>query len=180
MQRANKMTITQLVTTAAALAIGLILPVFFHMVGALGPVFLPMHIPVLLCGLLCGWRCGLICGILTPLLSALLTGMPPLYPTGVIMMLEVGMYGLAGGLLMAKVRVKGRVYIAMIGAMLLGRIVLGVASTVLLGLAGTPYSFAAFLTASFVKALPGIAIQLAIIPPVFLLLQRVKVIRDAR
>lgn len=49
-----------LVGTALCIALGLILPQVFHLIGA-GPVFLPMHIPVLLCGLCFGWPFGLVC-----------------------------------------------------------------------------------------------------------------------
>ena len=47
----KKTTTVSMTGTALCMALGLVLPVLFHMVGA-GPTFLPMHIPVLLCGLL--------------------------------------------------------------------------------------------------------------------------------
>ena len=65
-----------LIFTALCMALGVVLPMAFHMIPNAGSVMLPMHIPVLLCGLVCGPVLGLICGIFTPVLSSLITGMP--------------------------------------------------------------------------------------------------------
>ena len=51
----KKMTITR-----CCIALGIILPMAFHMIPNAGSIFLPMHIPVLLCGILCGWQYGAI------------------------------------------------------------------------------------------------------------------------
>lgn len=160
------------VFTALCLAIGIIMPVYFHiMAPGIGSVFLPLHIPVLLCGLLCGAGCGGIAGFILPLLSSILTGMPPLYPVGAAMMLELCTYGVVSGLLHKKYNV----YVSLIGAMLAGRIVSGAANAVLLGFAGKSYSFEAFVLSSFVTALPGIAIQIVLIPVVVKILERAKI-----
>ena len=55
------------------LALAVLLPVGFHMLGVAGRIFLPMHIPVLLAGFLVGPYCGLIVGLIAPGLSFLLT-----------------------------------------------------------------------------------------------------------
>ncbi len=165
--------ILRLVTAALCLALGILLPIVFHAIGGAGAVFLPMHIPVLLCGLLCGPRLGALCGLATPLLSSAFTGMPPLYPIAVAMMLELAAYGLAAGLL----KKRFQVHPSLVGAMLAGRIVLGVANTLLLGFGGKPYSLEAFLAASFVTALPGIAIQLVLVPILYLALEKAGFVR---
>ena len=82
----NKTATQKLMTAALCLALGLLLPSMFHMIGA-GTVFLPMHIPVLLCGMLCGGAYGAAVGAIVPLLSSLLTGMPPIFPVAPAMML---------------------------------------------------------------------------------------------
>ena len=122
----------KLTATALCLALGMVLPSLFHMLGA-GQVFLPMHIPVLLCGLLCGWPYGAFCGLVLPLLSSL-TGMPPLYPTAIAMMFELCAYGAFTGLFHKKLR--WNVYPAMVLAMLIGRAVSGCANAILLGVGG--------------------------------------------
>ena len=43
-----------LIFTALCMALGVVLPMAFHMIPNAGSVMLPMHIPVLLCGLVCG------------------------------------------------------------------------------------------------------------------------------
>ena len=81
----KKPTTRDLILAALFVALGLLLPVMFHAIGA-GPVMLPMHIPVLLCGFICGWQYGAICGLIVPLLSSVITGMPPIFPTAPAMM----------------------------------------------------------------------------------------------
>lgn len=166
-----------LVITAFCLALCVVLPTAFHAIGA-GPAFLPMHIPVLLCGLLCGWQYGAVCGLIGPLLSSLLTGMPPLFPTLPAMMLELCAYGVLSGLFYRKLG--GSLYLALIGAMLGGRVVSGMANAVFLGIAGRPYGFSAFLTAAFATALPGILIQLAAVPLLVAALQKAGLAHNPR
>lgn len=134
-----------LVLTAFCIALCIVLPMAFHAIGA-GATFLPMHIPVLLCGLLCGWPFGAACGLIGPLLSSLLTGMPPAFPTLPAMMLELCAYGVLTGLFYRKLR--GNLYLSLIGAMLGGRAVSGIANAVLLGIAGKPYGFTVFFNLS--------------------------------
>ena len=153
-------------------ALGVVLPLALHGVPNAGSIFLPMHIPVLLCGLVCGPWYGLACGLLTPALSSLLTGMPPaayLPP----MLCELAVYGLVSGLLIRAVHTGKKplnLYIALIGAMLAGRIVFG-AMNALLFRAGA-YSLQVWLTAAFVTALPGIVIQIALLPALILTLEK--------
>ncbi len=165
----NQSKIKNLVGTGLCMALGLILPQLFHAIGA-GPVFLPMHIPILLCGLCFGWEYGLICGLITPFMSSILTGMPPLFPIGVGMMFELAAYGAIAGLLYRKFNLN--IYLALIGSMLVGRLVSGIASTFLFGLAGKAYGFQLFLMGAFVTGLPGIIVQLLIIPFLILALEK--------
>ena len=137
-----------------------------------------MHIPVLLCGLICGWPYGLACGVLAPLLSSLITGMPPMafLPS---MLCELAVYGFVSGLLMRFVKtgkLLADLYISLVGAMLLGRLVLGLLNAVLFR-AGE-YSVALWTTSAFVTALPGIVIQLAVIPVLVFALKKSKLIAE--
>ena len=166
----------KLVMAAMCAALGVVLPQAFHMVPNAGSVLLPMHIPVLLCGLACGWPYGLACGILAPLLSSLLTGMPPAayLPS---MLCELAAYGLVSGLMSQFIRLRSRtasVYVQLVSAMLAGRVVYGVVNALIFR-AGS-YSFQIFFTAAFVTALPGIILQLLVIPPILVLLQKARVL----
>ncbi len=164
----------EMVIAALCVALGIVLPVAVHGIPNAGSAILPMHLPVLLCGLLCGPAYGLACGILTPLLSSLITSMPPaaVLPS---MICELAVYGFAAGLLILVIRTGSQianVYLSLIGAMLIGRVVYG-AVNALIFRAGE-YSLEMWLTASFVTALPGIIIQLVLLPVVVLALRKAK------
>lgn len=164
------------IITAVCIALCVVLPQAFHAIPNAGSIYLPMHIPVLLCGLICGWPYGLLCGLAGPALSALITGMPP---AAVLpgMMVECGVYGLTAGLLMQLVRTKrlyADLYISLVAAMLLGRVVSGAAKALIFS-AGS-YSMASWVAGSFVTALPGIIIQLALLPGIVYALMRARLI----
>lgn len=150
----------QLVFAALCVSLGLVLPSFFHLFGGAGKVFSPMHIPALLCGFICIWRYGLLCGLVMPILSSAITGMPPLFPTGAAMALELATYGMVASMAYRRMGI----YPALITAMLAGRCVSGVANFLLLGLKGMPYGLETFISASFIVALPGIILHLLLIP----------------
>ena len=168
----NKMSMIKKLTLAAlCTALCVVLPIAFHKIPNAGQIMLPMHIPVLLCGLVCGWQSGLLCGILGPILSSTITGMPmaAILPS---MVVELGVYGISCGILMSLVRtgkLYGDLYISLILSMLAGRVVSGIAKALIFA-PGT--SFVAWATASFVTALPGIAIQLVVLPTLIVALTR--------
>ena len=166
-------TVKKTVISAMLIAIGVVLPLMFHSIPNAGRVFLPMHIPVLLAGIICGFPYGIITGILTPLLSHFTTGMPPaafLPP----MACELAAYGAVSSLLIKYARVKSiylNIYIALIGAMLFGRVFYGVLNALIFN-AGK-YSMGMWFSAAFVTALPGIAVQLVFIPVVVIALKKI-------
>lgn len=169
----------RIVLTGLCIALGVVLPLAFHAVPNAGSVLLPMHLPVLLCGLACGWVYGLGCGVIVPLLSSLLTGMPPAayLPS---MVCELAAYGLASGIMSSAVNIKRRtlgLYIQLIAAMLAGRVVYGIMNALIF--AAGQYSFSIWLTGVFVTSLPGIAIQLVLIPLIIIALRRAKLIGNA-
>lgn len=163
----------KIVFAALCIALGVALPAAFHGVPNAGNVFLPMHIPVLMAGLICGPWLGLAAGVLTPLLSCLISGMPPVayLPS---MLCELAVYGLVAGLLMRLIKVRFSVVLSLVGAMVAGRLVMGLLNALIFR-AGE-YGWAAWLTASFVTALPGIVIQLLLIPTVIFALKKAKLI----
>ena len=161
------------VLSGVFLALALALPFLTAGNPQLGNVFLLMHIPVLLCGFLCGGNWGLLCGFLAPLIRSLLFGAPKLFPTACSMALELAVYGLVCGWLYNRLPQKPfNLYICLAGALLLGRAASGIASAFFYGMAGVPYSFEIFMTAAFVTALPGIAIQFVLVPPITLITEK--------
>lgn len=163
------LSVKKLTAAALLLALGMALPTLIHSIGA-GPSMLPLHIPVLLGGLLLGAPCGAALGLLLPYLSSITSGMPPLFPTAVAMSLELCAYGVMTGILYRKLR--WNVYPALIVSMLLGRAVSGLANAFLLGVSGGAYTMQAFLSASFIAGLPGIALQIAAVPLLIILLEK--------
>ncbi|MBE6942244.1 MAG: ECF transporter S component [Ruminococcaceae bacterium] len=167
--------VKKLVFTAVCAALCLVLPMAFHSVPNAGTIFLPMHIPVLLCGLICGWPYGGVCGLIGPLISSLITGMPPaaMLPS---MMVECCSYGFVTGMLMRHVHTKHAVadlYISLVSAMVVGRVVAGFAKAWIFTPGVAPF---AWVTTSLVTGIPGIAIQLILMPMVVFALTRAKLI----
>lgn len=155
----------KLVLTAFFIALGMILPFITMQVPRIGNMLCPMHIPVILCGFLVGAPYGLIAGIILPLLRSLVFGAPPMMPTAVAMAVELGTYGLLTGLLYERLKEKKwGIYISLVSAMVLGRIVWGIAAMGLYGVMGNAFTFKIFLMQAFVNAIPGIIIQLVLIP----------------
>lgn len=169
--------IKKICITALCIALCCVLPMAFHAVG-LGSAFSPMHIPVLLCGLVCGWFYGGVCGIVGPILSSLLTSMPPTSML-VSMVPELLAYGLLTGLAMGLVRTKNMVadlYISLGTAMVLGRVVGGVAKALLYMGTGEAFTLAIWAGSYFVSAAPGIVCHLVLVPLLYITLAKAKLI----
>ena len=150
-----------MILAAVFLAAGMILPFFTAQIKEVGDSLLPMHIPVLLCGFVCGANWGLIVGLILPFLRSAVFSMPPIYPNAVWMSLELATYGFTVGFLYDRSK---KIYASLITAMIVGRIVWGVAKTVFLGLGGQMFTFHAFIVGGLLDAIPGIALQLILIP----------------
>jgi hypothetical protein len=156
------------VFTFVFVLLDVLVPWVCHQFHLAGPTFLPMHIFVLLAGLLFGWRAGLIVGFLTPLASYAVSGLPVLRILPQIVV-ELSTYGLVVGIIREKFNL--RPIWSLIGAMISGRLALGL--TVLsiylivgevyspLGVAANPLSV---VWAVINQGWPGIVIQLALIP----------------
>lgn len=170
----KKLDVKNFTLSAMFMAIGLILPLFTGQIPQIGNMLLPMHIPVLLCGLICGWQYGLTVGFVLPLLRYMIFGMPILFPTGIAMAFELAAYGLVIGWIYghSKWQCVVALYRSLIIAMLVGRVVWGVARTILMGFGGQEFSWAMFVTGGFVTAIPGIIVQLILIPVIMIALNR--------
>lgn len=169
----------KLTLSAMFFALGIVLPFWIGQIPAIGKVLLPMHIPVLLCGLIVGWRYGLAVGFLLPIVRGMLFGMPKLFPNGMAMAVELGTYGLVIGLVYGRFKVKTVVtlYQSLITAMIAGRLVWAVAEVVLLGVTGSSFTWQMFVAGAFLNAIPGIVLQLVLIPTVMMALNRANVIK---
>lgn len=163
----------KLVLSGFFLALGIVMPFLTAQVPSIGSRLLPMHIPVLLCGFVCGWPYGLIVGFITPVLRSSLFTMPPMFPTAVAMAFELAAYGFMTGLLY-RLLPKNTIntYVTLIFSMIFGRIVWGAASFFLYGLNNAKFTWQIFMTGAFINAIPGIIIQIIIIPVIIISLSR--------
>lgn len=174
-------SIRKITLSALFVAIGWILPFLTGQIPEVGNMLLPMHIPVMLAGFILGPFYGLLIGILTPITRTLIFGMPPLYPQSISMMIELGTYGFVCGFLYklfkekTKLSVYPRTLITLIISMILGRCMWGIARS-LSGILDSSLSFTwiMFMSGAFITAWPGIIIQILIIPPIVVALDKAK------
>ena len=172
----NSSAVRKLTYSALYLALAMVLPFLTGQVPKIGSMLCPMHIPALLCGFMCGWPWGLAVGFLSPLLRSAIFGMPPVW-VSVAMAFEMAAYGAISGLLYRKLRGRGgRIYLSLIAAMLAGRLVWGLVQFLLAGLRSTTFNLTMFLSGAVTMALPGIILQLVLIPVLVVVMERTNMI----
>jgi thiamine transporter ThiT len=168
-------SVTKLTLSAVFLALGIVLPFLTGQIPTIGSMLLPMHIPVLICGFVCGWQWGLLVGFVLPLMRSALFSMPPMMPTAAAMAFELAVYGAVTGILYQKLpKTTASIYVSLAGAMIAGRIVWGIVSMILYGIAGKAFGWQIFLGGALLNAVPGIILQLVLIPVIILALRRAK------
>lgn len=155
-----KLTSKDITLTALFITLGVTIPILFHQIALAGRIFSPMHIPVFLAGIFVGPVSGLIVGLACPVMSFLLTGMPPPYAVP-LMSLELPVYGISIGILIRVIKVP---VLSLLLAMILGRLAFALGLFVFGLFLSLPYGPEAFIKVSVITGLPGIAIQLILIP----------------
>lgn len=165
-------TTKRLTISAVLLALGLILPFLTGQIQEIGNKLLPMHLPILICGFVCGWKYGLMTGFMTPLLRCILFSMP-LPVNAFCMAFELAAYGAVSGLIYKKTNAsKLRIYISLLSAMISGRIVWGCVSILVYGITKSTFTWQMFLGGALLNALPGMIVQLVLIPIIILALEK--------
>ena len=163
----------KLVLAALFLALALVLPFLTGQIPEVGSMLCPMHIPALLCGFFCGWPWGVAVGFIAPVLRSVLFGMPPMFPVGICMSFELAAYGAVSGWLYAKLpKKKISIYGALLSAMVVGRLVWGVARFVCTGLDASAFGISAFWAGAVATAIPGIIVQIVLIPLLVMALEK--------
>ncbi len=175
--KSMKNYIRKLVLSAMFLALGLVLPFVTGQIPQIGNMLLPMHIPVLLCGLICGWQYGGMVGFICPLLRSALFSAPPM-PMAIGMAFELCAYGVIVGWLYGHSKWKCVIslYRSLIIAMIGGRVVWGVARVIMIGAMNVPFGWEAFISGALLTAIPGIVLQLILIPVIMVALDRAKLV----
>lgn len=169
----NNTHLYRLVFSAICLALCIVLPFLTGQIPEIGNMLCPMHIPVLLCGFLCGPGWAALVGMSAPLLRFALFGLPPLFPTGLAMCFELAAYGASAGVLRRLLpRKPAFLYVSLLSAMLLGRIVWGIVRVLLSGVTGAAFTWAAFMASAFTNAIPGMILQIVLLPIIVLALEK--------
>lgn len=169
----------KMVLAALFIALGLVMPFLTLQIPEIGSMLLPMHIPVLICGFVCGWEYGLLVGFITPLLRSFMFPQPPLYPTAICMAFELATYGTVSGLLYSKLpKFKFKTYLSLICAMLSGRLVWGIVSIIVYGIGKNAFTWSMFMGGALLEAIPGIIVQLILIPLLIMTLEKAGVIKQ--
>jgi hypothetical protein len=118
-------------------------------------------------------------GFVLPLMRYMVFGMPVIFPMGIAMAFELAAYGFIAGFLYTRSRWQCVIalYRSMIAAMLAGRAVWGAAMMLLLGARGEGFTWRMFMAGAFLNAIPGILLQLALIPAIMAALNRTGLVR---
>ena len=168
----------KLVFAAMCLALALVLPFLTGQIPEIGSALSPMHIPALLCGFICGPVWGGIVGAAAPLLRHVLFGMPPLM-AAIPMAFELAVYGISAGVLYRLLPKKVPfLYVALIGAMIDGRIVWGIVKLIMSVAQASEFTFAAFIAGAVTGAIPGIICHIILVPVIVLALKRAKLMPE--
>ena len=159
-------TETKKITLSAMfLALAFVMPFLTGQIPQIGSMLCPMHIPVLLCGFFCGPTWGLSIGFIAPIFRSFVLGMPPMFPTAFSMAFELAAYGFIAGFLHNKLpKKKINVYISLLCAMVAGRLVWGMVMFCCMGLDSSKFGLSAFLAGAVINAIPGIILQIILIP----------------
>lgn len=163
----------RMVCAALFLALAYVLPFLTGQIPQIGAMLCPMHIPVLLCGFICGWPWGVVVGFVAPLLRSLTLGAPILFPRAVCMALELATYGAISGILYRLLPRKPLfLYVSLLAAMIMGRVVWGISMFACLGISGGQFGFEAFIAGAVTGSVPGIIIQVVLVPLVVAVVMR--------
>jgi thiamine transporter ThiT len=166
--------IKKLTLSAMFLALAFVMPFLTGQIPQIGSMLCPMHIPVLLCGFFCGAPWGLVVGFVAPILRSFTLGMPPMFPTAFCMAFELATYGFIAGWLHNKLsNKKVNVYVSLLGAMVIGRLVWGVIMFCCMGFDASKFGLNAFLAGAVLNAVPGIIVQIVLIPVLVITLGKI-------
>ncbi len=175
----NRNSILKMVLSALFLALSYIMPYITGQIPEVGSMLCPMHFPVLICGFVCGWQWGLLVGAIAPIFRSGIIGMPPMFPTAVCMAFELAAYGAFSGLLYKILpKRKINVYVSLVLSMIIGRIIWGISMATILGINKATFGFSAFITGAFTNAIPGIILQVIIVPIIVMITEKLNVFKQ--
>lgn len=174
-----KKTSYSMIISGLMLSLCYILPNFTGNIPVIGSMMLPMHLPVFLCGFLAGPVWAAAVGFIAPVSRSVLMTMPPM-SVAVPMGFEMAIYGLVSGLLFQhlekfSLKILPRIYISLLSAMVLGRAVYGTIKVFMTFGTADQYTLSAFIAGTVTSGIPGILLQLLLVPAVVITVEKAKV-----
>ena len=178
MNKSQKKLIRTLTLAAMCLALAIVLPFLTMQIPQIGQALSPMHIPALLCGFICGPFWGAAVGFVAPLLRHLMFGMPPLM-TAIAMAFELAAYGFFAGLFYKILPKKiPYIYVSLVGAMIVGRIVWGIVKFFISIAQASEFTLAAFIAGAVTGAIPGIICHIILVPLIVIALKKARLVPE--
>ncbi len=176
----KSLNIKNLTLSALFIALGIVLPFATMNIPSIGNMLLPMHIPVLLCGIVCSKYHGMAVGFILPFMRSFLIGSPPLFPNATAMAFELLAYGFIIGLAYEKLPKKNIfIYVSLFISLIVGRVVWGVTMFALSVGFNVTFSAQIFIAGAFANAIPGIILQVILIPTIIMILKKQGVLKYA-
>ena len=161
MNKSQKKLIRTLTLAAMCLALAIVLPFLTMQIPQIGQALSPMHIPALLCGF-----------------RHLMFGMPPLM-TAIAMAFELAAYGFFAGLFYKILPKKiPYIYVSLVGAMIVGRIVWGIVKFFISIAQASEFTFAAFIAGAVTGAIPGIICHIILVPLIVIALKKARLVPE--
>ena len=140
--------------------LGVLFPVLFHFTG-LGSTFLPMFLPVVMASTLMPPPFAVSVAVITPLVSNLFTGMPPIYPP--ILLLVIVELLIISSLTSYLYFLKRKsIFLTLVIVMIADRLVLFLFIMLFAGYLGFPANF--YSAAAVLHGIPGIILIFVIVP----------------
>lgn len=167
----KKYRLQDLILAGLFIALAQVMPFVTAQIPSIGQLLTPMHFPIIIAAFILGPGLGLLVGFVSPLLRMLMFAMPP-FPISLIMAFELATYGLLVGLLSQYLKRFGlkdfwRYLIALLVAMIAGRIVYTLVGMIFLEGAKFGPLFVSLFTLSWI----GVLLQIVLIPMLMLALR---------
>lgn len=166
----------QMIWSGILIVTGIILALVFNSFG-LAHTFLPLHIPIMLGGFILAWPYAILVALITPILSTIVVSAPH-FAYLWYMLPELITYALVINIMFAKnskAPFLKRIYLPLSIAIIVGKLSASLFQAILIA---NNKSFVDFFSSVLVMGIPGIILQLVLIPLVLYILSKANLIEN--
>ena len=179
MKTAKQSAILNLTISAMLLALAMFLPFLTGQIPQFGRMLSPLHIPAMLAGFILPLPWAVSLAFIIPIVRSLIFSMPPMVPMAVTMAFELATYALVIGLIYKRpAKSYFSILIALIPAMVIGRIVYALVFFIVMSLTAGTFNLSVVITGLTVEGLPGVIVQLLIVPPIVFAVEKAGLYRS--